>query len=113
MNMDSLLDFLNPAQQRSLEGYSLLENRKEIKKGDYVKFMLKENYKLMDGGIVIDMDEWPVLRLKSYEKSFNNFYKVDASRVYLFWKRKNKLTRRDFFEDLLENLEKGKLKKSK
>jgi len=67
----------------------------------------------MDGGIVIDMDEWPVLRLKSYEKSFNNFYKVDASRVYLFWKRKNKLTRRDFFEELLENLEKGKLKKSK
>jgi len=66
----------------------------------------------MEGGIVIETQEWPVVRLKSYEKAFNNFYKLDLSKVYVFHKKAKKISRRDFFEDLLENLGNGQLKKS-
>ncbi len=116
MIKEDLLEFLTPPQQKSLEEYKYLPStdvvKIPIKKGDYIKFMYKYNYQFMEGGIVIDLDDWPVIRLKSYMSIPNSFYKLDLTKVYVFYKRKNKLSRRDYFEQLLENLEKGQLKKS-
>lgn len=117
MNKEELLEFLTPSQQKSLEFYNYLLSIKmpknPIKKGDYIKFMYKYNYQFMEGGIVIETDEWPIVRLKSYSNVPNSFYKIDLSKVYVFYKKSNKMTKRDYFEQLLENLEKGQLKKSK
>jgi len=38
---------------------------------------------------------------------------LDVNRVYLFYRRGKTVTKRDYYEDLLENLENLKLKKSK
>lgn len=116
MKKEDLLEFLNENQQKSLKDYNYLaitENIKKIplKKGDYLKFMYKYNYQFMEGGIIIETIDWPVVRVKSYDK-INNFYRLDLTKVYVFYKSKKQKTRREFFEELLENLEKNKLKKS-
>ena len=115
MNKKELLDFLNEKQQKSLQDYIYLPStnivKVPIKRGDYIKFMYKYNYQFMEGGIIIETIDWPVVRVKSYDK-INNFYRLDLSKVYVFYKKNGKKTRREFFEELLENLEKNKLKKS-
>ena len=115
MKKEELLDYLNERQQKSLKDYFHLENTNlkkiPIKRGDYIKFMYKYNFQFMEGGIIIDINDWPVVRVKSYDL-MPTFYKLDLSKVYVFYKKKNIKTKREFFEELLENLEKSKLKKS-
>jgi hypothetical protein len=108
MNKEKLLEFLNQQQQNSIKDYQYFDNNIKLKKGDYVKFMYKYNYQFMEGGIVVDVSNFPVIRLKSYEK-IKNFYNIDTSKVYLFYKPSNNLTRRQFFEQMLTDLENGKL----
>lgn len=116
MRKEDLMDFLNPAQQNSLKDYIFLESVTKlpipIKKNDYIKFIYKYNYKFMEGGVVINTEEWPVILVKSYDTIKRTFYKIDLSQVYVFYKKSGIMTRRDYFEQLLENLEKKQLKKS-
>jgi len=116
MKKEDLLDFLNEKQQNTIKDYIYLDSTNikkiPIKKGDYIKFMYKYNYQFMEGGIVIDTTEWPIVRLKSYDIEMKTFYKIDLSKVYIFYKKSGKVSRRDFFEELLDNLDKNKLKKS-
>ena len=106
--MDYLKDFLTMSQQQSIEGYKyigeneLLNNR--MRRGDYVKFMYRYNYKFMEGGIVMDVKDYPVVKLRSYDGSF---YNIDLSKTFVFYKRnKERTTKREFFEELLNNLKK-------
>jgi len=121
MRKEELFDFLNPSQQQALKDYHYFDTSLPLKSiqsklpfrpRDYLKFMNKYNYQLMEGGIVIETHEYPVIKLKSYDKTRNSFSKYDLSQLYVFYKKNNKKTRRDFFEELLENLEKRQLKKS-
>jgi len=63
-----LEDFLNDAQKKSVSTYTIIPEDKLIKKkmykGDYIKFMYKYNYQFMEGGIIIGLDNYPVIRLK-------------------------------------------------
>lgn len=129
MRKEELFDFLNPSQQQALKDYHYfdtsqsqstslhfplkpIQSKIPFKPRDYLKFMNKYNYQLMEGGIVIETHEYPIIKLKSYDKTRNSFSKFDLSQLYVFYKKNNKKTRRDFFEELLENLEKRQLKKS-
>ena len=84
--MQSLKEFLNNAQQNSISDYKYIPDAKiqdyKMKKGDYVKFMLKENYQFMEGGIIINIDRYPIVTLKQNQ------------------------TRREYFEEYLKNLSK-------
>ncbi len=115
MNREELMDFLNDDQQKFLADYILLGNslskKPVLRKGDSVRIMYKYNYQLNNGGTVVEVTKWPIIKIKVYgEKSF---YELDVNRVYLFYRRGKTLTKRDYYEDLLENLENLKLKKSK
>jgi len=115
--MEVLKDFLNPEQQRTLDGYEYIEgerlSRQLIKVRNYLKFMYRYNFQLMEGGIITDTKSFPVVTVKSYELG-RNFYRVDLSKVYVFYKvNKGNMSRRDFFEEMLKNLETGKLKVKK
>ena len=116
MIKEELLDFLTPSQQNSIKEYNYIDlqniKKNKIKKGDYIKFMYKNNYQFMEGGIVIETQDLPIIRLKSYDTTQKIFYKLDLSKVYVFHKKSSKISRRDFFEQLLENLGNGQLKKS-
>lgn len=116
MNRENLMDFLNPVEQDSLKDYIYLEttdvSKIPFKNSDYLKFMYRRNYQLVNGGIVLETSEWPVVKMKSFDREKREIYKINLNSVYVFYKRSGKMTRRDFFEELLENLGNGKLKKS-
>jgi len=115
--MEQLMDFLTPVEQKSLEGYQYIDgkylNRMNIKPRNYLKFMYKYNYQLMAGGIITDTNDFPTVTVKSYEIG-NNFYRIDLSKVFVFYKQnRSNLSRREFFEEMLKNLENGKIKTKK
>jgi hypothetical protein len=70
--------------------------------------MYLNNYKLVDGGILIGFDDFPVLRLLKYENGRQKFYNLNFDGIYLFQKRVS-ITKRDFFEDLLQKIDKIKV----
>ena len=116
MEKEDLLDFLNAKQQKSLEGYIYFNNENvsklPFKNGDYIKFMYRYNYKFMEGGVITSVLEYPILKVRCYDMTYG-VYRIDVGKIYLFYKKNRKAqTRREYFEELLENLERVKLKKS-
>ena len=108
--MEYLKDFLNNAQQNAISDYKYIPDTKihdyKMKKGDYIKFMLKENYKFMEGGIIININQYPIITIKSYQPNQQN-YSLDLTKVYVFHKKNRKnQTRREYFEEYLKNLSK-------
>lgn len=108
--MDSLKDFLTISQQQSIKDYIFISQNQlpklKISKGDYVKFMYQYNYQFMEGGIVMDIDKYPVVRLKSYGEKIK-YYTIDLSKTFVFYKKnRERITKREFFEELLNNLKK-------
>jgi hypothetical protein len=68
--------------------------------------MLKENYKFMEGGIIINITQYPVIIIKSYFPHSQN-YSLDLTKVYVFHKKNRKnQTRREYFEEYLNTLSK-------
>ena len=109
--MEYLKDFLNEAQQNAISDYKYIPDDKiqayKMKKGDYIKFMLKYNYQFMEGGIIINITQYPIIIVKSYESTSSN-YSLDLTKVYVFYKKNNKnQTRREYFEEYLKNLSKN------
>lgn len=108
--MDTLKEFLTIAQQQSIESYEYIPPEKLLKKkmnkGDYVKFMYQYNYQFMEGGIIMDLENYPVVRLMSYGDK-RTYYMIDLSKTFVFYKRnEGRITKREFFEELLNNLKK-------
>jgi len=105
-----LIDFLNEDDQVRLKDYEYIDNsnRNKLHRGDNIKFMYLNNYKLVDGGILIGFDDFPVLRLLKYENGRQKFYNLNFDGIYLFQKRIS-ITKRDFFEDLLQKIDKIKV----
>lgn len=108
--MEYLKDFLNNSQQNAISDYKYIPDIKihdyKMKKGDYIKFMLKENYKFMEGGIIININQYPIIIIKSYQPNQQN-YSLDLTKVYVFHKKNQKnQTRREYFEEYLKNLSK-------
>lgn len=108
--MDNLKDFLTVSQQQSIEDYIYISPdqlpKLQMRRGDYVKFMYQYNYQFMEGGIVMDVERYPVVRLKSYGGE-KNFYTIDLSKTFVFYKKnRERTTKREFFEELLNNLKK-------
>lgn len=115
--MNKLKEFLNPVQQEAISDYNFIDNDElspdRIRPRDYIKFMYRYNYQFMEGGIVTNTDEFPIIKLKAYEKG-RKFYNLDLTKVFVFHKKNvNGVSRRNFFEELLKNLESGKLKTKK
>jgi len=106
--MEHLKDFLNYAQQNAISDYKYIPDTKindyKMKKGDYIKFMLKQNYQFLEGGIIINMTEYPIITLKSYQPN-SQIYSIDLTKIYVFHKKniKNR-TRREYFEEYLKSL---------
>jgi len=102
-----LIDFLNEDDQVRLKDYEYIDNsnRNKLHRSDNIKFMYLNNYKLVDGGILIGFDDFPVLRLLKYENGRQKFYNLNFDGIYLFQKRVS-ITKRDFFEDLLQKIDK-------
>jgi len=105
-----LLDFLNNEQIMSLKSYNFISHKQLTKNlfrtGDYIKFMYKYNFKFMEGGIIMDISLFPVVKLMAYNTQ-KSLYNIDLSQVYVFHKKNlKKQTQRQFFEDLLESLKK-------
>lgn len=105
-----LIDFLNEDDQVRLKDYEYIDNSNQNKlhRSDNIKFMYLNNYKLVDGGILIGFDDFPVLRLLKYENGRQKFYNLNFDGIYLFQKRVS-ITKRDFFEDLLQKIDKIKV----
>jgi len=113
--MQSLKDFLNDAQQKSIADYKYIPEVKipdyKMKKGDYIKFIFKENYKFNEGGIIINIDKYPIVTIKSYAQPISQNYSIDLTKIHVFHKRNRKTqTRREYFEEYLSNLSKQSLK---
>ena len=106
--MEHLKDFLNDAQQNAISDYKYIPDTKihdyKMKKGDYIKFMLKQNYQFLEGGIIINMTQYPIITLKSYQPN-SQIYSIDLTKIYVFHKKniKNR-TRREYFEEYLKSL---------
>lgn len=108
--MEYLKDFLNESQKNSISDYKYIPDIKiqsyKMKKGDYIKFMFKENYKFMEGGIIINITQYPIIIIKSYQPNSQN-YSLDLTKVYVFHKKNRKnQTRREYFEEYLNTLSK-------
>jgi hypothetical protein len=106
--MEYLKEFLNETQQNAISDYKYIPDSKigsyKMKKGDYIKFMLKENYQFMEGGIIINIIQYPIVIIKAYQSNSQN-YSLDLTKVYVFHKKNNKnQTRREYFEEYLKNL---------
>ena len=98
------MDFLNEDEQKSLEDYEYVERQEQLHVGDYIKYLTKSNYKFNNWGILIGIEDFPVLRVLNNHNGKRIFYNIDFNRVYLFEKRVSR-TRRDFYEDLLKKLD--------
>jgi len=94
------MDFLNEDDQKSLENYEYIIRKDDLHVGDYIKYLTKSNYKFYNWGILIAIDEFPILRVMNR----GVFYRIDFDKIYLFTKRVSR-TRRDFYEDLLKKLD--------
>jgi len=108
--MEYLKDFLNESQQNAISDYKYIPEDKirgyKMKNGDYIKFMLKENYKFIEGGIIINITQYPVIIIKSYQSNQQN-YSIDLTKIYVFHKKNMKnQTRREYFEEYLNNFSK-------
>jgi len=108
--MEYLKDFLNDLQQNAISDYNYIPDTKihayKMKKGDYIKFMLKENYQFLEGGIIMNITQYPIIIIKSYQLNSHN-YSIDLTKVYVFHKKNSKnQTRREYFEEYLKNLSK-------
>ena len=86
--MQSLKEFLNDSQQNSISDYKYIPDTKihdhKMKKGDYIKFMLKPNYQFNEGGIIINIDRYPIVILKSYQQPTSQNYSLDLTQIYEF-----------------------------
>jgi hypothetical protein len=100
MKREQIMDFLNEDDQKSLEDYEFITTQQQLHVGDYIKYLTKSNYKFHNSGILIGVDEFPVLRVMNR----GVFYRIDFDRIYLFTKRVSR-TRRDFYQDLLKKLD--------
>lgn len=113
--MQNLKDFLNDAQQKSISDYKYIPEAKipdyKMKKGDYIKYIFKENYQFNEGGIIINIDRYPIITIKSYAQPISQNYSIDLTQIYVFHKKNKKnQTRREYFEEYLSNLSKQSLK---
>lgn len=108
--MEHLKDFLNDTQKNAISDYKYIPDTKihdyKMKKGDYIKFMLKQNYQFMEGGIIINMTQYPIITLKSYQPN-SLIYSIDLKKIYIFHKKNIKnQTQREYFEEYLKSLSK-------
>jgi len=108
--MEYLKDFLNDSQQNAISDYKYISDTKiqdyKMKKGDYIKFMLKPNYQFIEGGIIINIDQYPIITIKPYQSTTQN-YSIDLTKIYVFHKKNIKnQTRREYFEEYLKNISK-------
>ena len=109
INKQYLEDFLNDTQKRGISDYKYIPDEKiqdyKMKKGDYIKYMFKQNYQFTEGGIIINIDQYPVIILKTYSPSSSPLYSIDLTKIYVFHKKNIKnQTRREYFEEYLKNL---------
>ena len=112
INKQYLEDFLNDTQKHAISDYKYIPDEKiqdyKMKKGDYIKYMFKQNYQFLEGGIIINIDQYPVIILKTYSPSLPSsspLYSIDLTKIFVFYKRNNKKqTRREYFEEYLKNL---------
>jgi hypothetical protein len=109
--MQALKEFLNDSQQNSISDYKYIPDTKiqdyKMKKGDYIKFMFKQNYQFNEGGIIINIDRYPIITLKSYQQPTPQIYPLDLTQIHVFHKKNKKTqTRREYFEEYLSNLSK-------
>ncbi len=108
--MEYLKDFLNDSQKNAISDYKYISDTKiqdyKMKKGDYIKFMLKPNYQFIEGGIIINIDQYPIITIKPYQSITQN-YSIDLTKIYVFHKKNIKnQTRREYFEEYLKNISK-------
>jgi len=109
INKQYLEDFLNDTQKHAISDYKYISDEKiqgyKMKKGDYIKYIFKQNYQFMEGGIIINIDQYPVIILKTYSPSSLPLYSIDLTKIFVFYKRNNKKqTQREYFEEYLKNL---------
>jgi len=99
------MEFLNDSQQKSLEGYKLIkwgETKLRVDKKDYIKYMLAENYTFYEGGFVINIDNPRITIMRWSDRKKQT---VDINKQYVFYKKNMAgMTKRTFFQNLLENL---------
>lgn len=107
MKREEVMDFLNEDEQKLLEDYEYIERREQLHVGDYIRYLTKSNFKFNNWGILIGIEDYPVLRVLNNYNGKRIFYNIDLNKIYLFEKRVSR-TRRDFYEDLLKKLDQMK-----
>ena len=80
-----LIDFLNEDDKIRLKDYEYIDNsnKNKLHCGDSIKFMYISNYRLVDGGILIGFNDFPILRLLRYENCRQKFYNLNFDGIYL------------------------------
>jgi hypothetical protein len=112
MTREEIMDFLNPFQQDAVSTFEYLDNpfseKCPLRNGFYVRF-IDHKFNYCEGGVISSIKNYPMVKIFGFDKKSRAF---DATCSYVFYKRGHKLSKRDQFELLLEDLEKNQLKKS-
>ena len=99
-----IYDFLNSSQQKTLDLYKLLreDEYSKMNKRDYIKIIDRRNYTFDEGGLILELD-LPRIKILRWKNKAHAW--IDLTYFFPFWKQNTKnISRRGFFERLLENL---------
>ena len=100
----NIYDFISDAIKEKLKDYMLIDNFNKLSDKNYVKFINKRNFEFNEGGFVIDINE-PIITILRWDnrKKFN----IDTNYYHIFFKKnKEQLSQRNFFEKVLDGLNK-------
>ena len=111
--MEYYLKYLNTKQQKCVKNYMLINNSNFniIKKGDYIKYIIKKNLKFRCGGYVFDVVKSTIF-IKN--RKYHYVYPINLkNHIILHLPHKSKLSNRDFMQYLLNGLENNTIKVTK
>ncbi len=111
--MSDYLKYLNTKQQKCVENYKLIDgsNFHTIKKGDYIKYIIKKNLKFRYGGYVFNIIKSTIF-IKN--RKYHYVYPIDLkNHIILHLPHKSKTSHRDLMQYLLNGLENNTIKVTK
>lgn len=101
---EEILQFIPQIFWNSLDGYDLCKDLKKIKTGDYIKYILEGTPTIFNGGTVIKIHE-PFIRIRCW--SNNVIMDLNYLDIYVFYKKRKNMSKRNFMVTLLDKLEGG------
>jgi hypothetical protein len=107
------MKYLNTEQQKKVKNYKYINDEnflENIKVGDYIKYIIKQNLSFRQGGIVEDILNNNIIQIKNTRYKYS--YLVNCNDHIIFHKSKTN-SKRDFMEYILKGLNNNTFKITK